>query len=104
MQYFTGEESVGERSTCIVTGFVYLLISMMILIVDESMLELGLENAYVSFNESATNFMSQQGLQSTGLTSKIVLKFFIAIFCGLMGAIFTFPGLRIAKMHWDLLK
>lgn len=65
VQYFTGEESVGERSTCIVTGFVYLLISMMILIVDENTLELGLENAYISFNESASAFLSRQGLDTS---------------------------------------
>lgn len=24
--------------------------------------------------------------------------------CGIVGAIFTFPGLRMARMHWDSLK
>lgn len=24
--------------------------------------------------------------------------------CGVLGAIFTFPGLRMARMHWDSLK
>ncbi|XP_044262118.1 transmembrane protein 161B [Tribolium madens] len=104
VQYFKGEESVGERSTCIVMGFTYLLISMMVLIVDENTLELGLEDAYNSFNKSASVFLSKQGLNSSGPASKIVLKFFIALWCGILGALFTFPGLRIAKMHWDLLK
>ncbi|XP_045469421.1 transmembrane protein 161B [Harmonia axyridis] len=104
IQYFKGEESVGERSTCIVMGFTYLLISMIILIVDEKNLELGLENAYKSFNETASSFLSSQGLSSTGPASKIVLKFFLALWCGILGAVLTFPGLRIAKMHWDLLK
>lgn len=65
MQYFKGEESVGERSTCIVMGFVYLLISMVVLIVDENVLELGLENAYRTFNESASAFLTAQGLNSS---------------------------------------
>lgn len=65
VQYFKGEESVGERSTCIVTGFVYLLIAMMILIVDEKNLEIGLDRAYVSFNDSASKFLGEQGLSST---------------------------------------
>lgn len=65
VQYFKGEESVGERSTCIVMGFAYLLISMIILIVDEKNLELGLETAYTSFNETASAFLSSQGLSST---------------------------------------
>lgn len=65
IQYFKGEESVGERSTCIVMGFTYLLISMMILIVDEKTLELDLEKAYSSFNESASAFLNNQGLPSS---------------------------------------
>jgi len=39
-----------------------------------------------------------------GPASKIVLKFFLAIWCGLLGSLFTFPGLRVSKMHWDMLK
>lgn len=65
IQYFKGEESVGERSTCIVTGFAYLLIAMMVLIVDENKLEIGLEKAYTSFNHSASLFLDNQGLSST---------------------------------------
>nr|XP_023013091.1 transmembrane protein 161B [Leptinotarsa decemlineata] len=104
LQYFKGEESVGERSTCIVMGFIYLLIAMMVMIVDEKNLEVGLESAYTSFNQSAASFLEKQGLSSTGPASKIVLKFFIAVWCGILGALFTFPGLRMAKMHWDLLR
>ncbi|KAG5320817.1 T161B protein, partial [Pseudoatta argentina] len=104
IQYFKGEESVGERSTCIVTGFAYLLIAMMVLIIDENKLEIGLEKAYTSFNHSASCFLDTQGLSSTGPASKIVLKFFLAIWCGLLGSLFTFPGLRASKMHWDTLR
>lgn len=46
------------------TGLLYLLISMIILIVDEGTLETGLEQAYRSFNESASVFMEEQGVQS----------------------------------------
>ncbi|XP_015596246.1 transmembrane protein 161B isoform X2 [Cephus cinctus] len=104
VQYFKGEESVGERSTCIVSGFAYLLVAMMILIIDENTLEIGLEKAYTSFNHSASLFLDNQGLSSTGPASKIVLKFFLAVWCGLLGSLFTFPGLRMSKMHWDTLK
>ncbi|XP_076252942.1 transmembrane protein 161-like emei [Rhynchophorus ferrugineus] len=104
VQYFKGEESVGERSTCIVMGFMYLLIAMIVLIVDENTLELGLETAYTSFNQSASQFLSKQGLNSSGPASKIFIKFCIAVWCAILGAVLTFPGMRIAKMHWDLLR
>ncbi|XP_051171489.1 transmembrane protein 161B [Leptopilina boulardi] len=104
VQYFKGEESIGERSTCIVTGFAYLLVAMMILIIDENTLEIGLEKAYTSFNHSASIFLEKQGLSSTGPASKIIVKFFLAVWCGFLGSLFTFPGLRVSKMHWDALR
>ncbi|PSN50271.1 Transmembrane protein 161B [Blattella germanica] len=39
-----------------------------------------------------------------GPASKLVLKFCLAVWCALLGALFTFPGLRMAKMHWDSLR
>lgn len=104
VQYFRSQDSIGERSTCIVTGFTYLLIAMVILIVDENTLEVGLDQAYSSFNQSASQFLETQGIISSGPASKIIVKFTIAVTCGLLGAMFTFPGLRMARMHWDSLK
>lgn len=104
VQYFKGEQSVGERSTVIVAAFAYLLVAMMVMIVDERNLESGLETAYVSFNSSAARFLGSQGLQSSGPASKLVLKFFLALWCGLIGGLFIFPGFRAARMHYDLLK
>ncbi|XP_054280443.1 transmembrane protein 161B [Macrosteles quadrilineatus] len=104
VQYFQGSESVGERSTVIVTAFAYLLVSMMILIVDERNLESGLETAYASFNQSAAEFLDNHGLDSQGPASKLMLKLCLAVWCALTGALFTFPGLRVARMHWDSLR
>merc|ERR1719367_2448558 len=101
--YFEGEEA-GERSLVICMGFGYLFLAMMILIVDENTLETGLDEAYSSFNESASAFLAENaGLDSSGPASKLVLKFFIALWCGSIGALFTFPGLRLARMQWDVL-
>lgn len=63
-QYFKGEESIGERSTCIVAGFAYLLVAMIVLIIDENTLEIGLDKAYTSFNHSASTFLGNQGIHS----------------------------------------
>lgn len=102
---FVGEESAGERSLVMVMGGSYLLMAMMILLVDESTLETGLDKAYSSFNDSAATFLEKNtGLDSSGPASKLVLKFFMAMWCGLIGALFTFPGLRVSRMHWDVLR
>ena len=103
--YFEGEESAGERAMVMVMGGSYLLLAMMVMLVDEATLETGLESAYVSFNNSAAAFLENNtGLDSSGPASKLVLKFFIALWCGLIGALFTFPGLRVSRMHWDVLR
>jgi len=103
--YFEGEEAGGERSLVLVMGGAYLLFAMMVLLVDEATLETGLDEAYKSFNNSAAAFLENNaGLASSGPASKLILKLFIALWCGLIGALFTFPGLRVSRMHWDVLR
>lgn len=104
--YFEGgDDSAGERSLVIVMFFVYLFVAMMVLIVDERTLETGLDDAYDTFNKTAAAFLADNaGLDSSGPASKLVLKFFLALWCGSIGALFTFPGLRLARMQWDALK
>ncbi|CAH2105229.1 unnamed protein product [Euphydryas editha] len=102
-QYFTSEESIGERSTCIVAFCVFLLIAMMVLIVDENNLEVGVDPAYDSFYENASKFLENQGLTSVGPASKLILKLSLAVWAAIIGTLFTFPGLRVARMHWDSL-
>ncbi|KAI5646403.1 hypothetical protein NE865_01336 [Phthorimaea operculella] len=103
-QYFTSDESIGERSTCIVAFCAFLLVAMMVLIVDESNLEVGVDPAYDSFYENASKFLENSGLSSVGPASKLILKFSFAVWAALIGALFTFPGLRVARMHWDSLQ
>jgi hypothetical protein len=47
-----------------VMGGIYLLVAMMILIVDDNMLEVGVDPAYQSFHENASAFLVAQGLPS----------------------------------------
>lgn len=63
-EYFKGQESIGERSTIIVTVFSYLVLVMVVLIVDESKLETGLDAAYSSFSLGASVFLKNQGFPS----------------------------------------
>ena len=59
---------------------------ILFLLQDETTLETGLDSAYTSFTNSAASFLEQNtGLDSSGPASKLVLKFFIALWCGLIG-------------------
>ncbi|GFX26713.1 transmembrane protein 161B [Trichonephila clavipes] len=102
--YFRGEEAVGERSLCLTAGFLFFFLAMIVLIADENFLEFGLEPAYSSFNASAHTFLMDQGLDSSGPASKLMFKLSLALWCGFIGSFFTFPGLRLARMHKDALK
>ncbi|XP_037517399.1 transmembrane protein 161B isoform X2 [Rhipicephalus sanguineus] len=62
--YFRGEEPIGERSLCLVSGFTFFVLAMVALIADEDFLEFGLRDAYRSFNESSHQFLQTQGLSS----------------------------------------
>lgn len=105
--YFRNQNSefISERSICIISWGVFLLIAMLILTVDENQLELGIENAYRSFNCSDTAFIKSHNID--GATSKpmslILFKFCIAVFCAIIGMLYTFPGLRFGQLHKNLL-
>lgn len=42
--YFHGEEPIGERSLCLVSGFSFFVLAMVVLIADENFLEFGLKD------------------------------------------------------------
>lgn len=102
--YFKGDESSGERSMCITCGFLFFVVAMIVLVVDEELLEFGLNKAYTSFNESIASYLKSQGVNSRNPASLMGFRFILALWCGVVGAFFTFPGLRFAKMHYDSLK
>ena len=104
--YFQGDESIGERSLCITAGGLFFLLAMVVLVTDENILELGLDPAYASFNQSAYRFLEQNGVadKANGPLSKLLFKFWLAVLCGITGSLFTFPGLRFAQMHRDCLR
>ncbi len=71
-----GSSGSGERSLVIVMAFLYLLAAMVALVVDEEYLEAGLDEAYDSFNKSASVFLADNaGLDSRSAHDQSQLKF-----------------------------
>lgn len=101
--YFRSEEG-GERILCVTFGFFFLVLAMGILVVDESILEFGLDTGYKNFSDGAETFLKQQGIESQGPISIMTFKIILALICSITGALLTFPGLRYAKVHLDTLK
>lgn len=101
--YFQTEDA-GERSVCVTFSFFFLVIAMATLVVDEDILEFGLEDAHDEFLEGATAFLKEKTMESDGPMSLITFKVILTIVATVIGGILTFPGLRYAKMYIDAQK
>uniref|UniRef100_A0A8C4RDE0 Transmembrane protein 161B n=1 Tax=Eptatretus burgeri TaxID=7764 RepID=A0A8C4RDE0_EPTBU len=58
---------------------------------------------FSNFSQGAVKFLQDQGIDSSGPISFLTFKMVLAVLCAMIGAFFTFPGLRLAKMHLDAL-
>lgn len=76
---------------------------MIVVIIPEKTLDLRLNTALDKFNQSASVFFNERGVNNSP-ASKVVIFFFLAMVCGILGSLFTFPGLRVGKMQIDALK
>ncbi|KAF2367778.1 Transmembrane protein 161A/B [Trinorchestia longiramus] len=102
--YFKASAGDGEKALVVLALFCYLLLAMMVLVISETKLELGLDEAYTAFNASAAEFMKSQEITSVGVMSKMAFKGCVAVACAVLGACLAFPGLRLGKMHWDAVR
>ncbi|XP_020601398.1 transmembrane protein 161B-like [Orbicella faveolata] len=100
--YWRGDDT-GERSMCLTFGLFFFVVAMAVLVIDESLLDFGLDKGYETFSEKVTEFMEKQGLPSRGPAPKWVFKLFLAVASGLLGAFLSFPGMRLANMYLDSL-
>jgi len=101
--YFRTDEG-GERILCIVFGLFFLVVAMAVLITPDNVLDFGFEEAYADFTAAADSFFEKQGLESTGPISLMTVRILLALVCSLFGALLTFPGLRLARMHTDAMR
>ncbi|XP_028672090.2 transmembrane protein 161A [Erpetoichthys calabaricus] len=101
--YFRSEEG-GERSVCLAFAFLLLLLAMLVLVVKEDYLEFGLEPGFASVFDNLEIFLRQQGHEWSFPFTKLTVKLALAALCSFIGALLTFPGLRLAQTHLDALK
>uniref|UniRef100_A0A0B7AHD8 Transmembrane protein 161B n=1 Tax=Arion vulgaris TaxID=1028688 RepID=A0A0B7AHD8_9EUPU len=94
----------GERTLLVTFTFFFLVFAMGALIVGDNVIEFGIEDGYKNFSENAVEFLKQEGMTSHGPVSFLTFKIVLAFLGTLIGALLTFPGLRLAKLHLDTLK
>lgn len=101
--YFQTDDG-GEMAIVIVFGFSFFVLAMIVLILDENLLELGLEAAYTNFSSNAQQFLQNQGIEDAPFMSKMTFKMILALIGSLFGAFLAWPGIRLAKMHRDAIR
>ncbi|NWU21898.1 T161A protein, partial [Dyaphorophyia castanea] len=104
--YFRSEEG-GERSVCLSFAFFFLLLAMLALVVREEVLEFGLEPGGVTALTVAPDLqprLQPRGWEWTLPLAKLGFKLGLVALSSFLGALLTFPGLRLAQTHLDALR
>jgi len=91
----------GERSMTISFGFFFFIMAMGILVVDESILDFGLEVGYKDFSQNLEHVYKTVNFSFKRAPSIWAFKVVLAFFSAFLGAILGFPGIRYANMHLD---
>ncbi|XP_076978185.1 transmembrane protein 161A isoform X1 [Tamandua tetradactyla] len=99
--YFSGEG--GERSVCLAFALLSLLLAMLAQAAREDTLEWGLEPGLDSLTQSLEPLLQKQGWDWALPLVKLAVRVALALVGSVLGAILTFPGLRLAQTHRDAL-
>uniref|UniRef100_A0A069DMN5 Transmembrane protein 161B n=1 Tax=Clytia hemisphaerica TaxID=252671 RepID=A0A069DMN5_9CNID len=98
--YWRSEDG-GERAMAISFGFFFLVVALGVLVVDEEILDFGLNDGYKHFAQNLETFYKAMDFSIDRAPSVWAFKIFLAIFSALVGAVLGFPGIRYANMHLD---
>ncbi|XP_071942232.1 transmembrane protein 161B-like [Antedon mediterranea] len=101
--YFATEEK-GELWMCLASGLCFLLIAMAMMLIGDDKLDFRLDEALQKVSEEYEFLLEKYLSVKRGPISKGLIKLSLAFICGIIGAILTFPGLRIARTHLDSLR
>jgi len=91
----------GERGMTISFGFFFFVMAMGILVIDESVLDFGLETGYKDFSQNLEFVYKTVNFSLKRAPSIWAFKVVLAFFSAFLGAILGFPGIRYANMHLD---
>ena len=98
--YWRSEDG-GERAMTISFGFFFLVMALGVLVVDERILDFGLNEGYKHFSTNLEIFYKTMDFSTNRAPSVWAFKIGLAILSALIGAVLGFPGIRYANMHLD---
>ncbi|CAO2612611.1 Transmembrane protein 161A [Lemmus lemmus] len=100
--YFSAKEG-GERSVCLTSALLFLLLAMLVQVVREELLELGLEPGLASVTQNLEPVLKRQDWDWALPVIRLAIRLGLAVLGSSLGAFLIFPGLRLAQTHQDAL-
>ena len=96
-------EDGGERSMTLSFGLFFFIVAMGVLIIDESIMDFGLEKGFNHFVGNLEIIYKHLNFNIKRAPSIWVFKISLAFLSSLIGATLSFPGIRYANMHIESL-
>ncbi|XP_062512337.1 transmembrane protein 161B-like isoform X3 [Corticium candelabrum] len=95
----------GEQSLMILCGCCFFVIAMAVMLLDDGILELGIDKAFDNITAKATVFKQKTSITTGEWQGALtVWKLILGALCGLVASFLTFPSFRMARLHLDSLK
>ena len=104
---YMSEELAHQRSVCLVFTMLFFVLSLVLLLVDEGILDLGLDKTYINLMKCLTRLLGKYSEDSNEVVNLIPLwafKISLAVVGGALSCVLVFPGLRFADVHFNALR
>ncbi|KRX55213.1 Transmembrane protein [Trichinella sp. T9] len=93
--------SSGERSVCICIGALSFLITMILLVFNPILLDVGIDESFRNFSLASEKLFSDQGITLQTSRSPALLYCTLSAFFAYLSALLSFPSFRFARMYVD---
>ncbi|KAL1241882.1 Transmembrane protein [Trichinella pseudospiralis] len=99
--YFKQNNSSGERSVCICIGALSFLVTMILLVFNPILLDVGIDESFRNFSLASEKLFSAQGITLQTSRSPALLYCTLSAFFAFLSALLAFPSFRFARMYVD---
>lgn len=103
---YMSEELAHQRSVCIVFTSLFFVLALVILLIDEGILDLGLEKTYANLSKCIARLIGRyvEEEDEVRFVPIWVFKLVLALCGTLFSFLLIFPGLRFADVHFNALR
>lgn len=105
-QVYMSEELAHQRSICIVFTAFFFVLALTILLIDEGILDLGLEKTYSNLTKCIVRLLGRyvDKEEEVRFVPMSIFKFVLALLGSVLSFLLVLPGLRFADLHFNSLR